>query len=272
MAETAGVGAAATDAIVVENLKVVRGGRVVLPDVSVDIPRGQVVGLLGPSGGGKSTLIRSIVGVQIVESGTVTVLGHPAGDAALRHRVGYLTQAPSVYADLTVRDNLRYFASVVGVDGDAVERTIVDVGLASHADVRVENLSGGQFSRASLAATLVGGPEILVLDEPTVELDPVLRRDLWAMFRRLAEEQGRTVLVSSHVMDEATRCDRLLLLRNGRIISDSTVADLLDRTGAPDVESAFLSIVDGADADDAEPEAAPHGHVVHRHRRGKDDR
>ncbi len=232
-------------AIVVEHLRVVRGGRVVLPDLSTTVPAGQVVGLLGPSGGGKSTLIRAIVGVQIVESGTVSVLGRPAGSADLRRRVGYLTQAPSVYGDLTVRENLRYFAKVAGVDGDAVERTIAEVGLTSHADARVENLSGGQYSRASLAATLVGGPEVLVLDEPTVELDPVLRRDLWAMFRALAEA-GRTLLVSSHVMDEATRCDRLLLLREGEIISDSTVPELLDRTGAPDVEEAFLTIVDTA--------------------------
>jgi len=254
MTDTTGPGAgpAASGAIVIDHLRVVRGGRVVLPDVSVTVPAGQVVGLLGPSGGGKSTLIRAIVGVQVVESGTVTVLGHPAGSANLRHRVGYLTQAPSVYADLTVRQNLRYFATVLGVGNEAVDATIADVGLTSHADVRVENLSGGQYSRASLAATLIGGPEILILDEPTVELDPVLRRDLWAMFRALAAERGRTVLVSSHVMDEATRCDRLLLLRNGRIISDSTVPELLSRTGAPDVEAAFLSIVDGDE--DAEPD------------------
>ncbi len=249
--------AGAVDAIVVERLHVVRGGRVVLPELSVTIGRGQLVGLIGPSGGGKSTLIRSIVGVQVVESGTVTVLGEPAGSAALRHRVGYLTQAPSVYADLTVRENLRYFATVVGVGTERVDATIEEVGLSSHADVRVENLSGGQYSRASLAATLVGAPDVLVLDEPTVELDPVLRRDLWSMFRRLAEEQGRTVLVSSHVMDEATRCDRLLLLRSGRIIADSTVPELLARTGAPDVERAFLCLIDGAAGEG--PDVVPAG-------------
>lgn len=231
-------------AVVVEDLRVVRGGREVLPDLSVTVPRGQVVGLLGPSGGGKSTLMRAVVGVQVVESGTVTVLGEPAGSRVLRSRVAYVTQAPSVYGDLSVRDNARYFARVLGVDAAAADRAVEAVGLTDHAGARVENLSGGQRSRISLACALVGDPEVLVLDEPTVGLDPVLRRDLWAMFRRLAEEEGRTVFVSSHVMDEAVRCDRLLLLREGRILSDSTLPELLQRTGAPDAEQAFLALVD----------------------------
>lgn len=236
------------DAIVVENLRVVRGEREVLPDLSVRVPRGQVVGLLGPSGGGKSTLMRAVVGVQVVAGGTVTVLGEEAGSPALRHRVGYLTQAPSVYGDLSVRHNVQYLARVMGVGPDAAERAIATVELTDHADVRVENLSGGQESRASLACTLVGDPEVLVLDEPTVGLDPVLRRDLWDLFRRLAAD-GRTVLVSSHVMDEAVRCDRLLLLRQGRILSDSTLPELFDRTGTTDAEQAFLALIDGADRD-----------------------
>ncbi|MFW5468461.1 ABC transporter ATP-binding protein [Knoellia sp. CPCC 206435] len=235
-----------SDAIVVEHLRVVRGERVVLPDLSVRVPAGEVVGLLGPSGGGKSTLMRAIVGVQQVESGKVTVLGKPAGSAGLRRRVGYVTQAPSVYADLTVRHNLRYFATVLGASGDAVDRAVDAVDLTSHADTPVGRLSGGQKSRVSLAAALVGDPEVLVLDEPTVGLDPVLRRDLWDLFRRLAHEQGRTLLVSSHVMDEATRCDRLLLLREGTILSDSTLPELLARTGAVDAEHAFLGLVDDA--------------------------
>ncbi len=236
------------DAIVVEHLRVVRGDREVLPDLSVTVPAGQVVGLLGPSGGGKSTLMRAIVGVQKVASGTVTVLGEPAGSAGLRHRVGYVTQSPSVYADLSVRHNLAYFAKVLGAPNDAVDRAIDAVDLASHADASVGNLSGGQRSRVSLAAALVGDPELLVLDEPTVGLDPVLRRDLWDLFRRLAHDEGRTLLVSSHVMDEATRCDRLLLLREGVILSDSTLPELLSRTGAADAEQAFLALVDQAAA------------------------
>jgi len=237
---------AAGDAIVVEHLRVVRGARQVLPDLNVTVPAGQVVGLLGPSGGGKSTLMRAIVGVQQVESGTVTVLGQPAGSPSLRHRVGYVTQAPSVYADLSVRHNLSYFATVLGAREGAVDRAIDAVDLASHADQSVGNLSGGQRSRVSLAAALVGDPELLVLDEPTVGLDPVLRRDLWDLFRQLAHAEGRTLLVSSHVMDEATRCDRLLLLREGEILSDSTLPELLCRTGAPDAEQAFLALVDEA--------------------------
>ena len=169
-------------AVTVDHLRVTRGGRTVIPDLSVAVPTGQVVGLLGPSGGGKSTFIRSVVGVQVVESGTVTVLGEPAGSPALRHRVGYVTQSPSVYGDLSVADNVRYFGRIAGADEGSVQEAIALVDLASHAGVKVENLSGGQHSRASLACALVGRPELLVLDEPTVGLDPVLRRDLWALF------------------------------------------------------------------------------------------
>jgi len=241
---------ASDDAVVVDHLRVVRGGRDVLPDLSLSVPRGQVVGLLGPSGGGKSTLMRAVVGVQVIAGGTVTVLGEEAGSPGLRHRVGYLTQAPSVYGDLSVRDNVGYIARIMGAGADAVDRAIASVDLTDHAHVRVENLSGGQRSRASLACTLVGDPEVLVLDEPTVGLDPVLRRDLWDLFRRLSRE-GRTVFVSSHVMDEASRCDRLLLLRDGRILSDSTLAELLARTGTADAEQAFLALIDAADAADS---------------------
>ncbi|HZB67404.1 MAG TPA: ABC transporter ATP-binding protein [Ornithinibacter sp.] len=237
------------NSIVVEHLRVVRGDREVLPDLSVTVPRGQVIGLLGPSGGGKSTLMRAVVGVQVIAGGTVSVLGEEAGSPALRQRVGYLTQAPSVYGDLTVRDNVRYFGRVIGVGGDAADRAIEAVALTDHAEALVENLSGGQWSRANLACTLVGDPEVLVLDEPTVGLDPVLRRDLWDLFRRLAGD-GRTVLVSSHVMDEAVRCDRLLLLREGVILSDSTLPELLERTGTTDAEQAFLALIDEAAARD----------------------
>lgn len=229
--------------VVVDGLRVIRGSREVLPGISLSVPRGQVVGLLGPSGGGKTTLLRAIVGVQVVAGGTVTVLGEPAGSPGLRSRVGYLTQDPSVYGDLTVRANLSYFAALVGAPRDAVERTIEAVDLTSDSDSRVDRLSGGQRSRVSLAAALVGSPELLVLDEPTVGLDPVLRRDLWAMFHRLANG-GITLLVSSHVMDEATRCDRLLLLREGHLLADETPDGLLALTGAPDAEHAFLALIE----------------------------
>ena len=232
---------ALAEAVVVRGLVVDRGGARVLHGVDIDIPRGSVVGLLGPSGCGKSTMMRAIVGVQIVAGGTIMVLGEPAGSPALRRRVGYVTQAPSVYGDLTVRENLRYFAHVLGVP-ERVERVLAAVGLGDHADRIAGRLSGGQLARASLATALLGDPELLVLDEPTVGLDPVLRADLWGRFRALAET-GVALLVSSHVMDEAERCDRLLLMRDGRILAADTPAALLERTGARDVEGAFLHLI-----------------------------
>jgi ABC-2 type transport system ATP-binding protein len=230
-------------AIRVTDLRVHRGGREVLPGIALTVAPGSVTGLLGPSGCGKTTLMRSIVGVQIVAGGTVEVLGEPAGSAALRRRVGYVTQAPSVYRDLTVHENLRYFAAVLGAPAGDPRRVIREVGLSGHAGDRVDQLSGGQEARVSLAAALLGTPEVLVLDEPTVGLDPVLRRDLWGLFHRLAAG-GVTLLVSSHVMDEAARCDRLLLMREGRILADDAPEALLTRTGARDIESAFLALVD----------------------------
>jgi ABC-2 type transport system ATP-binding protein len=235
--------AAGDAAIVVEQLRVVRSRRTVVDDLTFVVPRGVVTGLLGPSGCGKTTLLRAIVGVQIVAGGTVTVLGHPAGSKPLRDRVGYLTQDPSVYADLTVRENLRYFAAVLGAPPSDVERVIEEVGLHGFGDHLTGALSGGQGARVSLAAALLGKPELLVLDEPTVGLDPVLRRDLWNLFAELARG-GVTLLVSSHVMDEASRCERLLLMRDGRLLADDTPAALLARTGAGDIEGAFLRLVE----------------------------
>ena len=230
-------------AVRVDELRVIRGGRVVLPELSCEVAAGRVTGLLGPSGSGKSTLIRSIVGVQRVAGGSVTVLGEPAGSRPLRSRVGYMAQAPSVYRDLTVRENLRFFARVLGTQPDAVARAIADVSLDDHADQVVARLSGGQQARVSLAAALLGTPELLVLDEPTVGLDPVLRRDLWALFHGLAA-RGVTLLVSSHVMDEADRCDSLLLLREGRLLADATPAELRARTGAAELDDAFLALIE----------------------------
>ncbi|MGY2085244.1 ABC transporter ATP-binding protein [Blastococcus sp. SYSU DS0539] len=230
------------DAVTVTDLVVDRGRRRVLPGLSFAVPQGQVTGLLGPSGSGKTTLLRALVGVQRIRSGTVTVLGEPAGSPALRARVGYVTQAPSVYADLTVRENARYFAALHGRRAGEADAAIADVGLASAAGRLVADLSGGQRGRASLACALVGEPEVLVLDEPTVGLDPVLRADLWARFHALAAS-GTTLVVSSHVMDEAGRCDRLLLLRDGELLADSTPAQLRADGGSPDLEEAFLAVV-----------------------------
>ena len=231
-----------TSAVQLSDLRVVRGGREVLHGLDADVPRGQVVGLLGPSGCGKTTLMRCVVGVQAHVRGTVTVLGRPAGAPELRPLVGYVTQAPSVYGDLTVAQNLRYFARLLRVPPSAVEATLETVGLSDRAGARVDRLSGGQRARVSLATALLGGPELLVLDEPTVGLDPVLREDLWATFRSLADG-GTTLLVSSHVMDEAARCDRLLLMRDGALLADEPPGTLLDRTGTADLEHAFLHLV-----------------------------
>src|SRR3954468_2263512 len=231
-----------TSAIEVTDLVVERGRRRVLHGLSCAVPSGSVTGLLGPSGSGKTTLIRAIVGVQVVASGSVTVLGRPAGSAELRRSVGYVTQAPSVYADLSVRENARYFAALYGLGSAEADRAIADVGLADAAGQLVGNLSGGQRSRASLACALIGTPELLVLDEPTVGQDPVLRADLWARFHALAAA-GTTLLVSSHVMDEAGRCDRLLLLRDGEVLALSTPAQFRRATGSDDLEQAFLNLI-----------------------------
>jgi ABC-2 type transport system ATP-binding protein len=230
-------------AIRIENLRVVRGGVMVLPGLSCEVAAGSVTGLLGPSGSGKSTLMRVIVGVQKVAGGSVLVLGNPAGSAALRTRVGYMTQAPSVYGDLTVRENLVFFGGVLGQPKATVERVLADVALHEHGTRLVSSLSGGERARVSLAATLLGEPRLLVLDEPTVGLDPVLRRDLWELFHRLAA-QGATLLVSSHVMDEADRCDALLLLREGRLLAQATPSELRARSGERDLDAAFLRLVE----------------------------
>jgi len=238
-------GSGSDDAIVVSRLHVSRGGRTVLDDISFRIRRGSVTGLLGPSGCGKSTLIRAIMGVQVVEAGGVTVLGAPAGSQFLRSRVGYVTQAPALYDDLTVRENLAYFAKVLGAQSSRVDAVLATVDLERVQRQLASALSGGQRARVSLATALLGDPDLLVLDEPTVGLDPVLRRGLWQTFQALASH-GTTLLVSSHVMDEAARCDDLLLLRDGALLASETPAGLRARTGEHDLETAFLRLAEGA--------------------------
>jgi ABC-2 type transport system ATP-binding protein len=229
-------------AVTVQNLTVVRGKRTALDDVTVRIASGTITGILGPSGCGKSTLIRSIVGTQVIASGSVTVLGKPAGCAELRHRVGYVTQDATIYPDLRVIDNVRYFASLYGSGVKAADEAVANVGLADHRTALCANLSGGQRTRASLACALVAHPDLLVLDEPTVGLDPVLRVDLWEQFDHLAG-QGTTLLISSHVMDEADHCADLLLLREGRLLAHTTPAALREDTGCQSLEEAFLSVI-----------------------------
>jgi ABC-type multidrug transport system ATPase subunit len=231
-----------SSAVNVADLRVDRGGREVLHGVSFEVPRGSLVGLLGPSGCGKTTLLRAVVGVQIVKAGTVTVLGQPAGSPGLRRLVGYSTQIPALYTDLTVTENLRYFTAVLRAPRDDVSRVIDEVGLGDARNQLVATLSGGQLSRASLAAALLGAPEVLVLDEPTVGLDPVLREELWELFHELAE-RGTALIISSHVMDEAARCGRLLLMREGEILADDTPDALRAQTGTDDLGEAFLRLI-----------------------------
>lgn len=229
-------------AVEIDNLQVTRGKRTALAGISVSIARGTITGLLGPSGCGKTTLIRSIIGTQIIASGSVTVLGRPAGSADLRSRVGYVTQDPTIYPDLRVIDNARYFAALYGRDARTADEAVAAVGLTDHRTALCANLSGGQRTRVSLACALVSQPELLVLDEPTVGLDPVLRVDLWQQFHRLADN-GTTLLVSSHVMDEADHCGDLLLMREGRLLAHTTPAQLRKDTGCSSLEEAFLSVI-----------------------------
>lgn len=230
-------------AIAVRDLRVVRGGVEVLHGLTFEVPRGQVTGLLGPSGCGKTTLMRALVGVQIVTGGEVTVLGRPAGDPSLRRRIGYSTQNPAIYRDLSVVENLRYFAAVLNAPRSDVDRVIEEVGLTSVAGQLGGTLSGGQLNRASLAVALLGSPELVVLDEPTVGLDPVLRQELWRLFQSLAD-RGVTLIVSSHVMDEAARCQRLIVMREGEILADDTPRDLREHTRTADLEEAFLRLIE----------------------------
>jgi ABC-2 type transport system ATP-binding protein len=230
-------------------LVVRRGGQVIVDDLTFSVGRGQVTGLLGPSGCGKTTLMRVLVGVQVIMAGSVTVLGCPAGHPRLRARVGYATQSPAVYTDLTLGENLAYFGTVLGLRGrrlgEAISQTIARLDLGGLERRLVGTFSGGQLARVGLAVALLGRPDLLILDEPTVGLDPVLRRDLWALFHELADA-GTSLLVSSHVMDEAARCDTLLFMRQGRFLAEAPPAQILRQTGAPELESAFLSLATSA--------------------------
>jgi len=229
-------------AIKVDGLRVQRGAKLVIPDLDVEIAAGRITGLLGPSGSGKSTFLRAIVGVQEVLGGTVTVLGQEAGSPALRRQVGYMTQAPSVYADLSAGENLRFFARVLGVGEPEIERALRIVGMSAEHDRMVGEMSGGQRTRVSLATALLASPKLLVLDEPTVGLDPVLVDELWDTFRELVDA-GTTILISSHVMDEAGRCHSLMLMREGELLATETPAELCERMGVAEVGDAFVKLI-----------------------------
>jgi ABC-2 type transport system ATP-binding protein len=230
-------------AVSISGLRVVRGSNIVIPGLDLALPGGIITGLLGPSGCGKSTLMRAIVGVQRITAGEVTVLGDHAGSPPLRTRVGYVTQAPSVYRDLSVAENLEFFRRVLGASRESVARAMAAVSLDAYKGRTAGDLSGGQFARVSLAAALIGDAELLVLDEPTVGLDPILRQELWRLFHQLSDS-GTTLIVSSHVMDEASHCDELVLMRDGRVIAHEPPGRLLARTGAKDIDDAFVSLVE----------------------------
>jgi ABC-2 type transport system ATP-binding protein len=239
-----------SDVITVRDLSVVLGGRYqALKRVTFSLQQGKITGCIGPSGAGKTTLIRAIVGRQRVTGGKVTVFGLEAGSSKLRPRVSYMTQEVSVYADLTVQQNVLYFARMFGLKGkralEACAEALRRVDMSDRIGVMVSSLSGGQKQRVSLAIALLGDPELIVLDEPTVGLDPVLREQLWQLFRELAEA-GKTIVISSHVMDEAERCDDLLLIRNGQLVAHETPHRLCERTGTKSVEQAFLKLAGGA--------------------------
>ena len=222
-------------------------GRRILNELTFSIPAGTLTGLIGPSGSGKTTLIRSIVGVQAMKSGSLTILDKNAGSKRLRSQIGYVTQAPAVYEDLTVEQNLRYFAVLVKAPKSQVDEVVAQVQLEHRRRGLIKDLSGGERARVSLGLALLGNPDVLVLDEPTVGLDPLLRRDLWNLFRELAKK-GKTLLISSHVMDEAERCHSLLLLRDGELLWQDSKEELLKTTGASSVEAAFISMIETKEA------------------------
>jgi ABC-2 type transport system ATP-binding protein len=233
-----------SQAIVAHDLTVRKGKKIILDKLTFAARKGSLTGLIGPSGSGKTTLMRSIVGVQAYD-GKLDVLGKSAGDKSLRPQVGYVTQSPAVYGDLTVKQNIGYFAAIAGANADQVAAVIETVRLSSQTNQLVDSLSGGQRARVSLAVALLGNPDVLVLDEPTVGLDPILRNELWEVFASLAR-QGKTLLISSHVMDEAERCGDLLLIRDGKLIWNDSKSELLKKTKTRDVGSAFIAIIGGA--------------------------
>ena len=231
-----------TSAVVIKGMKVVRDGKILIPKLDLEVPRGKVMGLLGPSGSGKTTIFRSIVGVQAISEGSIQVLGLEAGTIGLRNKIGYLTQSASIYSDLTCEENLKYFSRILGTTEISVNEIIELIDLGSNRKQLASTLSGGERARLALATALLGSPELLILDEPTVGLDPLLRKDLWKLFHRLAQ-QGKTLLISSHVMDEADRCDHLTLLREGKVLASGTPAELKAQANSSEMEDVFIKLV-----------------------------
>ena len=211
-------------------------------DVSFELAPGRIYGLLGPNGSGKTTLIRLLTGMARPTAGVAEVLGTPMPSRQVLARVGYMTQADGIYPTLTVGENARFFAAAYGVRGsEGVNDALGLVELADRVDTIAGTLSGGQRRRLSLACALVHRPPVIFLDEPTVGIDPLLRAEFWEHFRALARG-GATIVVSSHVMDEADRCDELLFIRTGKVIARGTGAEVRQRAGTTDLEQAFLRL------------------------------
>jgi len=233
---------AQTITIRAEKLVVKKDNITILRELTFEVPAGTITGLIGPSGSGKTTLMRAIVGVQSITNGTLAILGRPAGSYELRRRIGYVSQVTAIYEDLTVLQNVRYFATLVHANRSQADEVIDLVRLNPQRNQVAQSLSGGEKARVSLAIALLGNPDLLVLDEPTVGLDPLLRRELWQLFAELAAK-GKTLLISSHVMDEAEKCHDLLLMRSGELLWQDTRESLLRSTNTQSVESAFIAII-----------------------------
>jgi ABC-2 type transport system ATP-binding protein len=211
-----------------------------LDGITLRVRQGEIYGLLGPNGSGKTTLIRAIVGLVAPDSGTVTVLGRRIPDLNILSNVGYMTQQAALYPDLSVEENLRFFAAISGADGNVTD-VLKTVELEQRRKSVVSTLSGGMRQRCSLACALVHRPRLLLLDEPTVGVDPQLRVQFWEHFREMAAA-GTTILVSSHVMDEAERCQRLGLIRFGKLLSEGSPAEVRAAAGTNNLEEAFLKL------------------------------
>jgi ABC-2 type transport system ATP-binding protein len=218
------------------------GDAVAVDHIDLEVVSGEFLSLLGPSGCGKTTLMRTVVGNQKITAGSATVLGQAAGAKSLRRRIGYVTQSPSIYRDLTTVENVRYFAALYGIGMQRVHEVVEAVGLTGQKTDVAGNLSGGQQGRVSLACALVCDPDLLILDEPTVGLDPLLRVELWEQFVDMAD-RGKTLLISSHAMDEARQCAELILMRDGAILAHAEPDAILRQTNCADLEEAFVALV-----------------------------
>jgi ABC-2 type transport system ATP-binding protein len=234
-------------AVKINNLSITLGKKIdALKNIDIELTSGKITGFIGPSGAGKTTLVRAIAGRLRVPDGTISIFNSPAGSLELRSEIAYMTQELSVYSDLSVKDNLIYFAAMTGQSRTDANKNIAEVlklvDMSDKLNEVVDRLSGGQKQRVSLAIALMASPKLLILDEPTVGLDPLLRNTLWNLFARLAAG-GTTLLITSHSMDEAGKCDDLVLLRDGEVLVHSSPQALLLETHSHSVEESFVKLV-----------------------------